>query len=62
VLGLDILFLTNFGRIRMYSGIQCKLLHLVVCVIGNKSSKTNTMPSTIHCMKYAFRTIDIFIN
>jgi hypothetical protein len=62
VLRLDILFLTKFGRIRTNSGTRCKVLHLVVCVTGNKSSKTNTMPSTMHCMKYAFRTRYRLIN
>ena len=62
VLRLDILFLTKFGRIRTNSGIQCKVLHLVVCVTGNNSSKTNTMPSTMHCMKYTFRTRYRLIN
>jgi hypothetical protein len=42
--------------------IVLRLDILFLCVTGNNSSKTNTMPSTIHCMKYVFRTIDIPYN
>ena len=53
------------GKIVVLKRIRNLVLRLDIlflCVTGNNSSKTNTMPSTIHCMKYVFRTIDIPYN